>query len=249
MNTFGEITWEDDIFNGEKRTNNKDIWLRLDDGSNEMRLITQPFQYLSHRYKKEGDKGFGQKVYCSSVHGSCPLCALGDKAKARWLIGVISRKTGTYKILDISYAVFSQIRKLARNTQRWGDPTKYDIDVYVDKNGGALGYYSIQPLPKEPLSAADQLMKDNVDISDLQKRVTPPTYEQVQKRLDKLNGDDTSTTAAVTQQASAAVLTPTAAIANAAKRGKKAVATPAPVSTEEDDADESFPDYDSTSAN
>jgi hypothetical protein len=240
MNTFGEITWEEDIFGGDKRANNKDIWLRLDDGSNEMRLVTQPFQYLSHRYKKEGDKGFGQKVYCSSVHGSCPLCALGDKAKPRWLIGVISRKTGTFKILDISYAVFSQIRKLARNTQRWGDPTKYDIDIYVDRNGGALGYYSVQPLPKEPLSAADQILKDNVDIEVLKQKVSPPTAEQVQKRLDKINEVDPAT-----QQAASTNVAPVTAVS---KKGKKA--TPPPVSLDNDDEDsESFPDYDATSAN
>ena len=127
-NTFGEVSWQDDSFSGEKK-NNKDLWLRLDEGSNELRLVTQPFQYLVHKYKKEGDPGFGQKVSCSMVHGSCALCAANDKPKPRWLLGVISRKTGTYKILDISYAVFSSIRKYARNTQRWGDPTKYDIDM------------------------------------------------------------------------------------------------------------------------
>jgi len=38
--------------------------------------------------------------------------------------------------------------------------TKYDIDVVVDKNGGATGYYSVQPIAKEPLSASDQVIKD-----------------------------------------------------------------------------------------
>src|SRR5574338_744128 len=191
MSTFGEISWNDDVFGGnegKKNTNAKDLFLRLEEGSNEMRLVTQPFQYLVHKYKKEGDPGFGQKVSCSQIHGSCLLCAAGDKAKPRWLLGVISRKTGTYKILDISFAVFSQIRKLARNTQRWGDPTKYDIDIVVDKNGGATGYYSVQPISKEPLSAADQKIKDDADLDDLKRRVTPPTADLVQKRLDKING-------------------------------------------------------------
>lgn len=188
--TFGEVNWSDDVFgdSGKSNTNSKDLFLRLDEGSNEMRLITQPYQYLVHKYKKEGDPGYGQKVYCSAIHGSCPLCTLGDKAKPRWLLGVISRKTGTYKILDVSFAVFSQIRKLARNTQRWGDPTKYDIDIVVDKNGGATGYYSVQPISKEPLSAADQQIKDNTDLDDLKRRVTPPTPDLVQKRMDKING-------------------------------------------------------------
>lgn len=186
--TFGEVSWSDDVFGGDKKQVKKDLWLRLEEGSNEMRLITQPFQYLVHKYKKEDDKGFGQKVSCSAVHGSCPLCDLGDKAKPRWLLGVITRKDGTFKILDISFAVFSQVRKLAKNTQRWGDPTKYDIDIVVDKNGGATGYYSVQPISKEPLSAADQKVKDDVDFDDLKRRVTPPTPDEVKKRMDKIDG-------------------------------------------------------------
>jgi len=236
MTTFGEIGWNDDVFGGDtkKNTNSKDLFLRLEEGSNEMRLITQPFQYLVHKYKKEGDPGYGQKVLCSSIHGSCPLCEMGDKAKPRWLLGVISRKGGAYKILDVSYAVFSQIRKLARNTQRWGDPTKYDIDIIVDKNGGATGYYSVQPISKEPLSAAEQQIKDNVDFDDLKRRVTPPTADLVQKRMDKING--------VGEGAAPAA---PAGPANAAKKPAPKVAAKAPAvsMTDDEDMDESFPSY------
>jgi hypothetical protein len=234
MSTFGEVSWNDDVFSGEnkKQQNNKDIWLRLKDGSNEMRILTQPFQYLVHKYKKEGDPGFGQKVYCSSIHGSCPLCASGDKAKPRWLLGVISRADGTYRILDISFAVFGQIRKYARNTKRFGDPTKYDIDIVVDKNGSPTTYYTVQGLEKSALTADDQKIRDTaVDLDDLKRRVTPPQPADVQKRLDKING------IAVDNAAPAA-------------NGKKAAAAPAKatapaVSMSDDEVlDESFPDYD-----
>ena len=227
--TFGEVSWDSDAFGGDgkKNTNSKDLFLRLDEGSNEMRLITQPFQYLVHKYKKEGDAGFGQKVHCSAIHGSCPLCSLGDKAKPRWLLGVISRKTNTYKILDISFAVFSQIRKYAKNAQRWGDPTKYDIDVVVDKNGGATGYYSVQALPKEPLSATDQVIKDSVDFDDLKRRVTPPTADKVQARLDKINNI----------YGNGGTTTPTTAVKS----------TPVPVNMSDDeDLEKSFPAYDAS---
>ena len=232
--TFGEIQWSDDVYGGDnkKTTNSKDLFLRLDEGVNEMRLITQPFQYLVHKYKKEGDTGFGQKVQCSAIHGSCPLCALGDKAKPRWFLGVISRKTNTYKILDISFSVFSQIRKYAKNVQRFGDPTKYDINIEVDKNGGATGYYSVQALNKEPLSGSDQVLKDSADLEDLKRRATPPTAEQVQKRIDKINGADGSTP---TSTAGTKVAT------------KPAASTPAPVSmSDDDDLEKSFPSYDAT---
>jgi hypothetical protein len=190
---------------------------------------------LVHKYKKEGDNGFGQKVQCSAIHGSCPLCADGDKAKPRWLLGVISRKTGTYKILDISFAVFSQIRKYNKNP-RFGDPTKYDINIEVDKNGGATGYYSVQALPKEPLSAADQVIKDSIDFDDLKRRVTPPTPEKVQARLDKINGVTTSGAPATSAPAPAAV-----------KKSTKAAA-PAVSMTDDEELDKTFPDYEGEDA-
>ena len=145
---------------------------------------------------------------------------------------VISRKTGTYKILDISFAVFSQIRKLARNTQRWGDPTKYDIDIVVDKNGGATGYYSVQPISKEPLSAEDQKIKDDADLDDLKRRCTPPTVEQVQKRIDKINGVDGTGAPAASTAKKTSVKVATKVPAKAA---------PAVSMTDDEELNDSFP--------
>ena len=234
---FGEISWSDDIFGGGggEKKNTKDLFLRLGEGSNEVRLVTQPFQYLVHKFKREDDKGYGQKISCSAVHGSCPLCDTGDKAKARWLIGVISRKTNTYKVLDISFAVFSQIRKLAGNA-KWGDPGKYDIDIVVDKNGGATGYYTVQPIPKEPLSASDQQIKDNADLDDLKRRVTPMEPKAVQARIDKILGSGPPAEAAPSS-----VPAPAAKKAAAAATPAKKPA-PAQVAMEEE-SDDDFPAY------
>lgn len=235
MTTFGEINWTDDVDGGsdKKNSNNKDLWLRLAEGSNELRLITQPFQYLMHKIKKDPNnpKDFGQKVYCSIIHGSCPACDSGSEAKPRWLLGVIDRKTGTYKILDISIAVFSSIRKLAKNTARWGDPTKYDVDVVVDKNGGPTGYYSVQPISKEPLSAADQQIKDNdVDLDDLKRRVSPPSPEKVQERMNNILGSD-----------SVSQVTPAASAKKPAT--KPSVKAPVASMTDDDELASEFPPY------
>ena len=45
-NTFGEVDWNSDVFpgDGKKQTNSKDLFLRLDEGPNEIRLLTQPHQ-------------------------------------------------------------------------------------------------------------------------------------------------------------------------------------------------------------
>jgi hypothetical protein len=221
---FGAVNWTDDAFGSEKRVNSKDLFLRLDEGQNIVRLVTQPFQYLVHKVKKDpnNSKDFGQKVKCSAIHGKCAICETNDKAKPRWLLGVISRKgnVSSYKILDISFAVFSQIRKYAKNLQYFGDPTKYDLNIEVDKNGGATGYYSVQALTKEPLSATDQVIKDSVDLEDLKRRATPFTVEQVQTQLERIYGPE----------------------------GLPSKTTVASVnmSTEDDELEKSFPNYEET---
>lgn len=238
--TFGEVDYNDSFGGEGKKTNSKDLFLRLVEGDNEMRLVTAPYQYLTHKYKKEGDPGYGQKVGCSMVHGSCQLCEAGDKPKQRWFYGVIDRKTGLYKVIDVSWQVFSQIKKLA-HARSWGDPTKYDINIIVDKAGGASGYYSVQPCSKEPLSAADQVLKDNnADLDDLKRRCTPPTLEQVQKRLDKING--VAQTQGTTPAATAPAATGKPAVA-AKPAAPKAAPAEVPTVDMTDDEDE-FPAYD-----
>ena len=229
MTTFGEISWEDDV-PGDRKDNSKDLFLRLLEGSNELRLVTRPYQYLVHKFKKEpqNPKDFGTKVSCSMIHGSCPLCAEGNVAKPRWLLGVIERKNGSYKILDVGYAVFQQIRKLAKNP-KWGDPTKYDVDVLVDPHGGATGYYTVQPLSKEALSAADQVTRDNADLEDLKRRVAPPSADVVTKRMEKIRG---------TAAAPAAPAAPAKPVATR----QPAKSDPAPEAVA-DETDEEFPDY------
>lgn len=239
--TFGEVDYNADVFGGgegnKKNDKKKDEWMRLGEGSNEMRLVTQPHQYMVHKYQKDptNPKDFGQKVSCSMIHGSCPLCDAGNKAKPRWFYGVIDRKTGTYKILDVSFAVFGSIRKLARNQARWGDPQKYDIDIVVDKHAPSPAqYYTVQPISKEPLSAADQLIKDGADLDELKRKCTPLTPEQVQKRLDKING-------VATNGAPAAAPT-------AKSNGKAAAKAPTVSMTDDEELDQSFPDYNGDSA-
>ncbi len=229
MTTYGEISYSDEIFPDKRPASSKDLFLRLNEGDNELRLLTNPFQYSVHKVKKDPNnpKDFGRKVPCSAVNGSCPACA-HDKAKLRWLYGVIDRSTGQFRILDVSFSVFSQIRNYARNTKSWGDPTKYDINIFVNKKGGATGYYSVQPLPKEPLSAEDQKVKDNVDYDDLKRRVTPPSAEVVQKILNSVLGDVEAAPVAVAGKKTVAPVS------------KKVV----PVSMDDDETDDAFPDYD-----
>jgi len=252
--TFGEVDYSNDFGGGDKK-NNKDLFLRLVDGDNELRLVTSPYQYLSHKFKKDVDSSYGRKVGCSKVNGSCPLCdlveketaegsekPLAEKAKQRWFYGVIDRKTGQYKVLDVGWQVFSQIKKYANNP-KWGEPTKYDIDIIVDK-GNPSAYYTVQPVPKEPLSAADQQIKDNADLDDLKRRCTPLTSEQVQKRMDWISG---AAEGGATASAATTATVPDTTVKNTPKSITKVVTKPVSVPEvimTDDDGDEDFPSFD-----
>lgn len=182
---YGLTSWDEVELKANNFQRKKDQYMRLESGNNLLRIVTRPHQYMVHNYKEEGDSGFGDRILCSRYHGACPVCEKDDKPKRRWLLGVIERKTQTSKILDISVAVFKAIQELSRD-EDYGDPVKYDIDVKVDKQGGATGYYTVIPKPPKPLSAADLEIKNKIDTEELLRKCTPPTYEQAQQRLDSV---------------------------------------------------------------
>jgi hypothetical protein len=224
--SFGEVSWNAGTNNKSK--NMKDLFLRLMPGNNVLRIVTPAFQYVVHKYKAEGEKGYGRKVVCSATKDdpSCPLCEAGDKAKRKWYVGVIDRKTNSYKIMDISYTVFQQIGALV-NDKMWGDITTYNINILVKPEAGATGYYTVMPYGKEPLSAEDHVLVDtNVDLEYLKKLTTPPSYKAVEEKISKIHES---------LAGGGAISNTTTAAKPAAKKGKPVV----PVA---DDSEE-FEDY------
>lgn len=199
-NKYGLSSWDEVNFGG--RNNNqprKDLFLRLNEGSNNIRIVTKPYQYFVHRWKDSpNDPGFGYKVKCSAFYGECPICDIVDsssddktklmKAKQRWYVGVIDRVTQTFKILDISFAIYNAIKEY-NNDDDWGNPELYDINIKVNSKGGATGYYSVIPRPKSPLSSADLEIKkevENVHLDEIVARCKPPTPEEVAKRMEAI---------------------------------------------------------------
>lgn len=181
---FGASSWDEEI-KQSNQNQTKDSYMRLESGSNVIRCVTKPYRYQVHSFKEnKDDTGYGDKIMCSAHHKSCPVCELGDKAKRRWFVGVIDRKTQSYKILDIGAQVFKSIQEFSRD-EDYGEPGKYDIDIKVDKKGGPTGYYTVIPKPPKSLSEADIRVKDEqADVERLAMKVTPPTPERVQEILD-----------------------------------------------------------------
>ena len=97
MATFGELSWDSEFGGGSQKkpqSNWADTFLKLEKGSNEMRVVTSPYQYLVHVYKKDesNPKDFGQKVFCSNTP-DCPLCLMGNKPKKTLLCRRNLKKT------------------------------------------------------------------------------------------------------------------------------------------------------------
>lgn len=196
MSKHGEMSWTDTTVDGSKKSG-KDSFLRLNQGSNVVRLLTLPHAYYQHKHIIPGGKKYGYRINCADPEHrtTCPVCKAGsDKAKRRWFLGVIDRKTNTYKILDIGFAVFKAVQLLAKDDD-WGDPSRYDIDIVVDPNGGPANYYAVVAKPPKPLSAADLLIKEENTSEVLDRRAAPPTPEKVQEKLDAIMEEIASGTA------------------------------------------------------
>jgi hypothetical protein len=176
----GEISWSETGSSFSDKTSGKDRFLRLTPGSNKMRMVTLPHQYYQHKYMPEGGNKFGYKIYCAGK--DCPLCLKGDKAKRRWFVGVIDRKTDQYKILDMGYSIMKDIKTQSDDVD-WGPPDQYDIDIVVDPKAGSIGYYTVVAKPKTPMSATDIMKQEENGTDELMRRSSPSTAEKVLERL------------------------------------------------------------------
>lgn len=221
-NSYGLQNWGDvDLTHPVPQQGKKESkFLRLDEGDNQVRLLTKPSQYWQHKYKPPGDTGYGYRILCSkagdNVTGNCPLCDIAvketkeridqkdksvTKAQKRWLVGVIDRKSASYKILDISKTVFQAVQDLF-NDEDWGDPIRYDINIKVNRKGGPTGYYGVTPKNAKPLSEADLELKDQeMDQDFLIQKCQPLTPELVVENMERVanfvnkkNGNDSDTT-------------------------------------------------------
>lgn len=195
VNKYGVTTWDEADHGsnrrGNKQNNSKDVFLKLQEGPNVVRILTKPYQFVVHKGWKPSpnDPGFGWRVMCSKFNSeSCTLCDAGLKTQTRWYVGVIDRRTQSYKVLDISYAVFKNIKTFSQD-EDWGNPESYDIDIKVDKKADPNSYYSPVCKPKKALTEADLAIKAKIDseyAAELLTRCTPPTNEGVLRRMESI---------------------------------------------------------------
>lgn len=201
---FGLSTWDEKNNVGRRETNREELprieYLRLKEGNNVLRIVSQPYKYYMIRYKAPGDTaGYGKRVNCSyPKYEDCPCVEAGYKPKSRYLVGVIERgakdKDGNpapaIRLFDMSVLVYEQLQSF-KDDPEVGVPDSYDINVrFNPKASSPQGFYSVIPRPKAALSEADVNLIEAVGADNIHKTLlrqsTPLPPEFVRKRLESL---------------------------------------------------------------
>jgi len=176
---YGELeSWDDvDVKSGSD-------YMKLEQGSNVVRIVTQPYQFSVCWVKDPQD--VSRKVR-SALVPSCPLVKRGEKLQKRWYVGVIERRSGTPKVLEVSSQIMAGLKDLA-NDSDWGNPKGYDVDIKRG-NPGSQPLYRVIAKPKKPLTDAEvALVKAFIENTDFAKMTKPPTPEEVAERLVAIEG-------------------------------------------------------------
>jgi hypothetical protein len=269
-NTHGEVDWSNEGGGNGGSGGGKVEWLKLSQGKHKIRLLTKPHKYPTHKnIKAKGEPGFGRKVPCSAeytgtgketkyVEGTCPICdasqALSNKKlrpTTMYMFWVLDRATGTSKVIDVSYQIFSQIKGLTQD-ENWGDPQGYDISIAKNPNSrGPSDYYLVVPIPNTTMSVSDQQVRDTVDMDYIQKKTAPWTLEAVQKVLDKvLDGGEMHIPPVEEKEEEKPGKTQTKSNGNGSSRKATAVpATELVADAASNDLEDAFPSYDQAATN
>jgi len=165
-------SWEDADLGGND-------FMTLDEGSNLVRVVTSPYQF----YVVWTVDASGQKRKVRSAVKGCPLVQRGEKAQARWYLGVLDRKKeGKPSILEIGPQIFKQILGLSK-MDVWGDPKEFDIDIKRQPKG-SQPLYIVSPIPHKALSADETgAITEFEGRVDFVKMTEPPTPEQVREMV------------------------------------------------------------------
>jgi hypothetical protein len=176
---FGIVSWDEvkvekPVYNKTEKKQRKYSFAKLVKGKNEFRCVTSPIVYLVHEIKEPGKKGV-TRIKCA--HTNCELCNSGNEAKKRYYVGVISRATGNFEILDAGAQVMEGI-VLCTEDEEFGSPIKYDINIIVNPDSPS-NYYTVKGKIPKPMSAKDQEIMKSVDLEELKTMAAPLNSEGV----------------------------------------------------------------------
>lgn len=173
---YGQVDWE----SADVGSNN---FLKLEQGPNKVRVFTNPYQLVVHWVTDSS--GQNRKIKCAVEN--CPLCRKGVKSQNRWFVGVLDRKSGAPKVLEISSQIYIGIKNLVVDPD-WGPVKNYDINIKRNpKNSNPL--YTVNGVPNgKPLTEEEnKTISDFLAKVDFDKYVKPSTPEEISKELGDLD--------------------------------------------------------------
>jgi len=117
-------------------------WMKLKDGENKVRFVTESQAYGKHYVQAE------KKNYVC-IGEKCILCSQGVKKQTRFISWVIDREDGQIKLLEIGWQIFKQMGELSKSSE-YGFKDLPPFDIIIKKKGEGLDTeYFIQPARKE----------------------------------------------------------------------------------------------------
>lgn len=172
---YGELTsWDEGDAGGND-------FLNLKEGDNEVRIFTNPFQFYVAWVKDAS--GANHKV--RGAVKNCPLVKRGVDVKARWYLGVLDRKSGQPKIVEIPPQVYRGIKEYHKNS-KWGDVRGYDLNIKRNPKG-QQPLYTVIAYPHSPLTDEEKdLVNRFLGRVDISKLTQPPTPQEVEERLQTI---------------------------------------------------------------
>jgi len=195
---FGEIDWNSgDVSDGQ--SSSASDFMRLVQGKNRVRVMGNPTQFYIHWV----DTPDGKKRKVNSPIGDPKLVRkledAGFKRRPRWMVKVLDRESGDFKLLEIGSQIYNGIKSLYLD-EDWGPVTAYDLTVERG-TPGSQPLYRVTPRPKSPLeSSFKEAYESFNDRIDLAKLTQPADPAKVREIMGWEGGSATSVTGSETDE-------------------------------------------------
>jgi hypothetical protein len=175
-----DVKWDE--LGGNSQQQSGSIFMKLEDGSNHVRLVGNPYKFMQH-YKPVSARCPGE---------GCPICDGGEKSKVRYVVNVLDRKDGNkLKVLELGTQVVNQIASIAQELEI-NPGHKNSVDFIIKREGKGLNTkYTVIPKDKKQFTEEEaELIKKNMyDLEEIKK---PESSESISKRMNEDGGSDSS---------------------------------------------------------
>jgi len=153
-------------------SNNSTPFLKLEPGTNQIRIVGKPYQVNIHWEK--GLDGSNKKIIC--LGANCPICKVGRVPMSRFQVLAINRATNKVEILEGGPKIFGEFKNFALDPD-YGDPTKYDFKIKKEGSGRETKYSVIAAPKKSDLTAEEiELINNSKSLGEINQ---PKTVEEI----------------------------------------------------------------------